>query len=87
MLPHPGIYSPIMDVDARIADLVARHAGRAVTADDQLLEAGLLDSFALVALSMDLQDAFAIELPGDAITADNFGDLARIGALVRRLLP
>ena len=76
-----------MDVDARIAEVVARHAGRAVTADEALLESGLLDSFALVALSMELQDTFAIELPGDAITADNFGDLGKIGALVRRLLP
>lgn len=76
-----------MDVDARIAELVARHAGRPVTPDDALLTAGLLDSFALMALSMDLQDAFAIEVPGEAITAENFGDLAKIGALVRRLLP
>ena len=48
--------------------------------DDDLLEAGVLDSFNIVALAMFAQERFGVEFEGEDLVRDN---LARLSSLVR----
>lgn len=56
-----------------------------ITQDTMLLEEGILDSMAIFAFVTELEDAFEIEIPDDAITKDNFVTMERIVALVEGL--
>jgi acyl carrier protein len=47
-------------------------------ADDDLLSAGVLDSFNIVSLAMFAQERFCVELEGEDLVRDN---LAKLGAL------
>lgn len=56
-----------------------------ITQDTMLLEEKVLDSMAIFAFVTELEDAFEIEIPDDAITKDNFVTMERIVALVEGL--
>lgn len=56
------------------------HAGE----NEDLLEAGLIDSFDIVTLVAELEAAFHIEIDGEEITEENFSTVSRIVELVKR---
>ena len=56
-----------------------------ITADTNLLEEGVLDSMAIFAFVTDLEDAFEIEVPDDAIMKSNFATMEMIVSLVEGL--
>jgi acyl carrier protein len=77
---HPPILS-CPDVTATIAETIrgvsARARGVAITADSRLMEDLALDSLDLVAVVIQLQDRFAVEIDPDEIaTLHTVGDLA-----------
>jgi len=43
---------------------------------------GLLDSFDVVMVTTELEEAFQISIPGDQITPENYSSLDRLAALV-----
>lgn len=53
--------------------------------ETKLLEEKILDSMAIFAFVTDLEDAFDIEIPDDAITKDNFASPESIVAFVQGL--
>ncbi|NJN00959.1 MAG: acyl carrier protein [Aquincola sp.] len=55
-----------------------------IGADDDLLEAGVLDSFNIVSLAMFAQERFGVEFDGEDLVRDNLARLSSLVALVHR---
>jgi D-alanine--poly(phosphoribitol) ligase subunit 2 len=52
--------------------------------DTDLIEAGLLDSLALVSLLAELEEALGVELPVDELEVDDFRSVERIAVFLVR---
>lgn len=50
-----------------------------------LVDNGILDSFTMISLVAELDDAFSLEIPAEALTAENFNSAEAMYAMVRRL--
>ena len=53
--------------------------------EDALIDGGLLDSFDIVTLVAEIDDAFGIEIPAEALIPENFNSAKAIFALIQRL--
>ena len=53
--------------------------------EDALIDGGLLDSFDIVTLVAEIDDAFGIEIPAEALIPENFNSAKAIFALIRQL--
>ena len=53
--------------------------------EDALIEGGLLDSFDIVTLVAEIDDAFGIEIPAEALIPENFNSAKAIFALIQQL--
>ena len=53
--------------------------------EDALIDGGMLDSFDLVTLVAEIDDAFGIEIPAEALIPENFNSAKAIFALIQRL--
>lgn len=50
-----------------------------------LIDGGILDSFDIVTLVAEIDDAFGVEIPAEALVPENFNSAKAIFALIRRL--
>ncbi len=57
--------------------------GGPLNVNDDLLEAGILDSFNIVSLAMFAQERFGVEFEAEDLVRDNLASLARLEALIR----
>jgi len=55
-----------------------------LTADADLLQAGVLDSFNIVSLALFAQERFEVELEGEDLVRDNLAKLSSLAALIAR---
>ena len=55
-------------------------------AEEDLLEAGFIDSFQIVNIVMELESEFEIELDPELITPDNFRTISSITTLIENLI-
>ena len=53
--------------------------------EDALIDGGLLDSFDIVTLVAEIDDAFGIEIPAEALIPENFNSAKAIFALIQQL--
>lgn len=53
--------------------------------EDALIDGGLLDSFDIVTLVAEIDDAFGIEIPAEALIPENFNSAKAIFALIQHL--
>ena len=53
--------------------------------EDALIDGGLLDSFDIVTLVAEIDDAFGIEIPAEALSPENFNSAKAIFALIQQL--
>ena len=53
--------------------------------EDALIDGGILDSFDIVSLVAEIDDAFGVEIPAEALTAENFNSAQALYALIQRL--
>ena len=53
--------------------------------EDSLIDGGLLDSFDIVTLVAEIDDAFGIEIPAEALIPENFNSAKAIFALIQQL--
>ena len=53
--------------------------------EDALIDGGMLDSFDIVTLVAEIDDAFGIEIPAEALIPENFNSAKSIFALIQRL--
>ena len=54
-------------------------------AEDALIDGGVLDSFDIVTLVTEIDDAFGIEIPAEALIPENFNSAGAIFDLIQRL--
>lgn len=54
-------------------------------AEDALIDGGVLDSFDIVTLVAEIDDAFGIEIPAEALIPENFNSAKAIFALIQQL--
>lgn len=54
-------------------------------AEEALIDRGLLDSFDIVTLVAEIDDAFSVEIPAEALTPENFNSAGALYALIQRL--
>ena len=64
----------LAEVDERIEDGI------------DLIEEGIIDSFVIVNIVMELEDAFEIEIDADEITAENFQTVENIVEMMERIM-
>lgn len=53
--------------------------------EDALIDGGMLDSFDIVTLVAEIDDAFGIEIPAEALIPENFNSAKTIFALIQQL--
>ena len=53
--------------------------------EDALIDGGMLDSFDIVTLVTEIDDAFGIEIPAEALIPENFNSAKAIFALIQQL--
>lgn len=53
--------------------------------EDALIDGGILDSFDIVSLVAEIDDAFGVEIPAEALTPENFNSARAVYDLIRRL--
>ena len=53
--------------------------------EDALIDGGVLDSFDIVTLVAEIDDAFGIEIPAEALVPENFNSARAIFDLIQRL--
>ena len=53
--------------------------------ENALIDGGLLDSFDIVTLVAEIDDAFGIEIPAEALMPENFNSAKAIFALIQQL--
>ena len=53
--------------------------------EDALIDGGMLDSFDIVTLVAEIDDAFGIEIPSEALIPENFNSAKAILALIQQL--
>ena len=54
--------------------------------DTNLFDEGIMDSLAIFALVMQIEDTYGVEVPDDAITKENFESIESIVVFVQKLL-
>lgn len=74
--------SVVIDAIRKVAKLV--DADTAIDRETQLIDQQLLDSVELLQLVMELETAYAIEIPLEELAPENFADVCAIMALVSR---
>ena len=52
--------------------------------DDQLVEAGIIDSLGVMTLLSFLDEKFSIQVSGDDLVPENFASISAIAALIER---
>lgn len=75
--------SEIIDV---LVDYIRKETGFAgpLGPDDDLLTAGVLDSFNIVSLALFAQERFEVELEGEDLVRDNLAKLSSLAALIEK---
>lgn len=53
--------------------------------EDALIDGGMLDSFDIVTLVAEIDDAFGVEIPAEALVPENFNSAKAIFALIQQL--
>ena len=73
------------DIDI-LADYVRSETGHAsaIDPDEDLLEAGVLDSFNIVSLAMFALERFDVEFDGEDMVRDNLAKLSSLAALIHK---
>lgn len=69
-----------------LAEFIRNETGYSgpIRPDDDLLEAGILDSFNIVSLAMFAQERFGVEFEGEDLVRDNLASLTKLASLIRR---
>ena len=55
-----------------------------IGADDDLIHAGILDSYSIVSLALFAQQRFGVELEGDDLVRDNIARLSALAKLIEQ---
>lgn len=72
-------------MDKLLAILEDLHPDVDFGAEDALIDHGILDSFDIVTLVAEIDDAFGVQIPAEEMLPENFNSAQALFALVQRL--
>lgn len=64
---------------------VLRKENNKVNENTELIKSGIINSFVLTNIVIELEDVLEIQIPFDKVTAENFKDLDAIESLIKSL--
>lgn len=74
-------------MEEKVLEILEEYCEEALTYDgDNMMEEGVIDSFSVINIVSELEDAFDIEIDAKYVVAENFKNKAAILELVRRLV-
>ncbi len=74
-------------MEEKVMEILEEYCEEALTYDgDNMMEEGIIDSFTVINIVSELEDAFDIEIDAKYVVAENFKNKAAILELVRRLV-
>ncbi len=74
-------------MEEKVLEILQEYCEEALTYDgDNMMEEGIIDSFTVINIVSELEDAFDIEIDAKYVVAENFRNKAAILELVSRLL-
>lgn len=74
-------------MEERVLEILQEYCEEALTyTGDNMMEEGIIDSFTVINIVSELEDAFDIEIDAKYVVAENFKNKAAILDLVERLL-
>lgn len=74
-------------MEEKVLEILEEYCEEALTYDgDNMMEEGIIDSFTVINIVSELEDAFDIEIDAKYVVAENFKNKAAILELVRRLV-
>lgn len=74
-------------MEERVLEILEEYCEEALTYEgDNMMEEGIIDSFTVINIVSELEDAFDIEIDAKYVVAENFKNKAAILELVRRLV-
>lgn len=75
------------DMEEKVLEILEEYCEEALTYEgDNMMEEGIIDSFTVINIVSELEDAFDIEIDAKYVVAENFKNKAAILELVERLL-
>lgn len=72
-------------MDKLISILSELNADVDYTAEERLIDKGLLDSFDIVTLVAEIDDAYGVQIPAEALVPENFNSAGAMYRLICRL--
>ena len=74
-------------MEEKVLEILEEYCEEALTYEgDNMMEEGIIDSFTVINIVSELEDAFDIEIDAKYVVAENFKNKAAILELVERLL-
>lgn len=74
-------------MEEKVLEILEEYCEEALTYEgDNMMEEGVIDSFTVIDIVSELEDAFDIEIDAKYVVAENFKNKAAILELVERLL-
>ena len=72
----------LAQLNTYITTKILKNPARALSADEPLLSAGIIDSFSLVDLAIFIEDTFGVHLDDMELNADAFDSLDQLAGLI-----
>lgn len=69
----------------KIKDIIKEITGEEVDDSTQIIDEGILDSFDIVTLVIELNDAFGVKIQVSELLPENFSDVLAIEKLIKSL--
>ncbi len=81
------IRKEIKSMEEKVLEILEEYCEEALTYEgDNMMEEGIIDSFTVINIVSELEDAFDIEIDAKYVVAENFKNKVAILELVERLL-
>ena len=72
----------IPTLEKYIATQILKQPGRKISADEQLISSGLIDSFNLMDLALFVEDTFGVRIEDTELNANTFDNLNQLASLI-----
>lgn len=72
----------ISNLEKYIATQILKQPNRKISAEEQLISSGLIDSFSLMDLALYVEDTFGVRIEDTELNANTFDNLNQLAALI-----
>lgn len=76
----------VRDLGAFIAEKILKQPGRSVHPEEPLISSGLIDSFSLVDLALEIERVYGVVVDDTELNADTFDSLLALAELIESRL-